>query len=1186
MHLKSFEAHGFKSFADKVNIDFENGITAIVGPNGSGKSNISDAIRWVMGEQSVKYLRGTKMEDVIFSGSSARRAMGMAEVTLVFDNSDHSLPVSFDEVSLRRRVYRSGESEYFINEKSCRLKDVVALLADTGLGRGSMSIIGQNRIDEILNSRPEDRRTIFEEAAGIAKYRLRKKEALRKLDDTAGNLLRLQDIQNELENQLEPMEKAAEKAKVYKTTAYELETLRVTKLSRELDRYEEQQKTLETRMAQYAQEGVELAEKAQAIQLSQNELKTRLEAKEQAYNDGQQTILTSEKQLACYRSDKAVLEERAAQSEARLKQLAKDQEKYRQELARSQETLGLVTDSYDTLEHSLKKVEQKVQRCEAEKTRLTELVQSGDQQLKAYQDSAFESMRNLVSLRNALTTARQEQDRLHRQLELLKQQQEQQQADGEQEQQQLAEAQEQLTALDDRKQELDKKLASATEHWTAAAKTYKENAARQEALRRTSAEKKARLQVLAAMEREHEGYSRGVKTVLNAKAPFRDKVCGVVAELFSTEARYVTAMETALGGAMQDIITEDALCAQQAIAYLKEQQGGRATFLPLPSLRPRPLGNRERTALQEPGILGIAGDLVRADAKLQTAVQFLLGQVLVADTLDHAYKAAKKTDMRVRIVTLDGDIIFAGGSMSGGQKQQSKGFLSRRQEIEGLQAAVQELQQNLQALEAAQKEVTAKGQAYREEREELQGDLQKLAVSRAGLDARVQQLGQTVQNRKESLQVLTLEKRQKLDSFLEQQTKIRELEPELKAKEAEDAQGKQDSIELSKTLTENRQKLDEAGNRYQSAVISYNEIKSQLDALNDRIQTIDNQAEQTEQALSTSEEQTAHTEQVLAESRRKAAELAQQITDGERAMASLETAQQTLQDEKSALQKEQQALAGQQTELDQKKLLLEQKLHKGELEQVKNSGDQEHCRQQLQETYALTPEEAKARSLTDLPAAELARQEKQRAQELAALGTVNLNAEEEYAAAKERYGFLHDQVADMVEAKNKLETVIAGINSDMARRFHQAFNEINAYFSQCYEKLFGGGKARLLIQDEKNILETGIEIQVQPPGKKMRNLALYSGGERALTVIALLFALLTYQPAPFVILDEIDAPLDETNIDRFAQFLKDYGMKTQFIVITHRKGTMEAADVLHGVTMEESGVSRILSVKLAEVPEA
>ncbi len=1186
MRLKSFEAHGFKSFADKVNIEFEQGITAIVGPNGSGKSNISDAIRWVMGEQSVKYLRGTKMEDVIFSGSSARRAMSMAEVTLVFDNKDHSLPVDFEDVSLSRRVYRSGESEYAINGKSCRLKDVVALLADTGLGRGSMSIIGQNRIDEILNSRPEDRRTIFEEAAGIAKYRIRKKEAIRKLDDTAGNLQRLQDIQNELQSQLDPLEKAAEKAKVYKATAYELDTLRITKLVGELALLDGLQQALAAKMDQYRQENAVLGQQEADLNSQQEQLRQQLLEKEQAYQAGQQAILEQEKKLADCRQEAAVLTERASQSEKRLQQLAREQEKLRQEIARNEDTLALVTDSYDKLEVSFKKAEAKVQKAGSEKQCLTEAVSTANQKLKAYQDSAFESMQNLVALRNSLTTARQEQDRLHRQLELQKQQLQQQQEQVDEAAGKLAGQQDELAAQQDRKSGLEKKLEEATRNWTAAAEAYKENAASQEQLRKNWTEKDARIRVLSAMEREHEGFSRGVKAVLKAQAPFRQNICGVVAELFSVEAKFVTAIETALGGGLQDIVTEDAASAQAAIRYLKEQQSGRATFLPLDSLRPRMAGSREKQALACPGILGLAGDFVRADEKIRPAVQFLLGQVLVSDTLKHAYEAAKKAEMRVRIVTLDGDVVSPGGSMSGGQKQQGRSFLSRRQEIQSLEQQARELQGRLKALEKEQQDITAKGQQYRKSREELQDSLKKLEISLAGLKAQAVQAESNVQTSREALLILEAERRQKLDAFLEQQKKIKELVPEVQAREEQDKQGKKESEELSRLLTENREKLEEANTFYQNAVISYNELKSQLEIMNERIQNIDSQGEKSQQTLSDSEEQIEKTRQVLEESRKRALDLAKNETAGQQALTEADAAQKQLQAQRSQLQQKQQGLAENQKELARQSLVLEQKLHKGELEQVKNTGELEHCRQQLTELYQLTPDEAAERSLKDVPQAELFRQEQARAQELAALGTVNLNAEQEYAAARERYEFLHGQYEDMVEAKNKLETVIAGINSDMARRFRQAFEKINVYFNQCYEKLFGGGKARLLILDEKNILETGIEIQVQPPGKKMRNMALYSGGERALTVIALLFALLSYQPAPFVILDEIDAPLDETNIDRFAQFLKDYGEQTQFIVITHRKGSMEAADVLHGVTMEESGVSRILSVKVAEVPEA
>lgn len=1187
MRLKSFQAHGFKSFADQVEIRFEPGITAIVGPNGSGKSNISDAIRWVMGEQSVKYLRGTKMEDVIFAGSSGRRPMGMAEVSLIFDNTDHTLPVDFDEVCLQRRVYRSGDSEYAINQKNCRLKDVVALLADTGLGRGSLSIIGQNKIDEILNSRPEDRRSIFEEAAGIAKYRLRKKEALRKLDDTQANLLRIHDIECEIENQLEPLEAAAEKARQYKGLAAQLRQVKVTRLLRRLASLEQEKAKLAQSLEALQHQLEKLAELNAALENQAGELEKQMQQQETEYTTYQEGILAQEKEAAGYRSKQAVLRERIGQSRSRIDQLAKAREQLTAELARNQENLQLVTAEYDKLEENQYHARKVLEKAAAEKEALTGIVRNAEEKLKNYREQAFSSMQNLVMTRNKLSSLRQEQDRLHRQQEALKEKVTEAETVLTDIQKALSGEQDTLSGLADRRQRLEEKAARASTILEQSVHAYRELAAQLEQRQRIQNQKKARLQVLSAMEREHEGFSKGVRSVLNARTQWKDRICGVVAELFTVDDTYVTALETALGGALQNIITRDARAAQEAIGYLKKKQGGRATFLPLDTLRPRQLGVREKAALECPGIVGIAADLVQAEPQLHTAVQFLLGQVLVADNLDHAMAAARKADMRVRIVTLDGDVIYAGGSLSGGQKQQGKSFLSRKQEIRHLTEENEVLAQECQNLQQQLEELTQKGREQKEERQQYLADLQQIEVEKAGAMARVQQQEVQQKQQQENLELLMEEKRRVLDDFLARQQEIKELVPKVEQMEQDDLEGKKASQTLSDGLVEQRQQLDTATRKYQDALIGVNAGKSQLEALNTRIQSIDQLGQKTQQEITDGEEQAAKQEAAITSSQQELQDVSGKLEALEQALEGSDETRQEYLKAREALQEKRQQLTQQKLILKGQEGSVQQRLHNTDLEQVKKNAELEHSRQQLEESYGLTEEAARREALPeDTQDGELKRQESAAARELEALGPVNQAAEEEFQAAKERYDFLHRQYEDMTQAKAQLETVISGINTDMTRRFREAFEKINGYFSDCYAKLFGGGRARLRIQDDHAILDSGIEIEVQPPGKKMRNLSLFSGGERALTVIALLFALLTYQPAPFVILDEIDAPLDETNIDRFAQFLKAYGKKTQFIVITHRKGTMEAADVLHGVTMEESGVSRILSVKLSEVPES
>lgn len=1182
MLLKNFSAHGFKSFADKVTIDFEPGITAIVGPNGSGKSNISDAICWVMGEQSIRSLRGTKMEDVIFTGSPGRRAMGMAEVTLTFDNTDRTLPLDFDAVSFCRRVYRSGESEYFINQKSCRLKDVVALLADTGLGRGSMSVIGQNKIDEILNSRPEERRSIFEEAAGIAKYRIRKKEALRKLDETGSNLLRIRDIEGEIASQLDPLEKAAEKARQYALLQSKLRQVRITRSVNQLDQLEQEQQQLAQALAEKEQEGQALSARLAHIQQETTDLEAAFQEKEQVYTKAQEETAKQQQRAAALYQQQAVLAERSRGAKTRQQQLLDRHKSLEAELAKNQEALDAVTEAYDAQEKAQQHAKAILTKWETEKNSLTKQVQDVEQAEKAYQEQAFEAMRTLVMTRNALTTARHETDCIHRQLEQMTHTLEAAEQEAEELKAQAKNLEEGQHAGEARKEQLLSKEQAAKTELAGSVKTYQETNARLQTVQNQWNQQKARLQVLTRMEAEHEGFSRGVKTVLSAHAPFQSGICGAVADLFGMEKRYVPALEMALGGALQNIITEDDGSARQAIGYLKQVKGGRATFLPLNTLRPRPLSQWGKAVQKEAGILGIAAEFVQTEDRLRPAVEFLLGQVLIADTLDHAMAAAKKADMRVRIVTLEGDVISPGGSLSGGEKQQSRSFLSRKQEIQDLTASGTTLQREQKQLTETLEQLTETGKQQRALLETIQQQRQQLDVQQAGIVANLQQIRQqqTLQQKKNEL--LRQEKNEAVEALTQAQETAARLLPQVKVMEAQNTAGEEASRERAEAAEKLRLALEQAARNHQDALVALSSVQSQVETLNGRIQSIDQMGEKISGEIRDGEKSYAAQQQILEDNQKQQETISQQLVTLEETLKQTGQYQETYRKDRQAYLAQKDALRRQETQAKESVAAAEQALHRMELEQVKKSGQVEQEENKLRENYDLELEGARKEALTDVSEEQLRKTEKAAAGEVEAMGPVNPNAPEEYQAAKERYDFLHRQVEDLTQAKQQLETVIHGINTDMGRRFQAAFSEINTYFNQCYVKLFGGGKARLRLTEEASILEAGVEIEVQPPGKKMRNLQLFSGGERALTVIALLFALLSYQPAPFVILDEIDAPLDESNIDRFAQFLKEYGRKTQFIVITHRKGTMEAADVLHGITMEEAGVSRILSVKLSE----
>ena len=711
--LKSVTAFGFKSFADKIELAFDSGITAVVGPNGSGKSNISDAVRWVLGEQSAKYLRGTKMEDVIFNGTSKRRPLGVAEVTLVFDNTDHKLPLDFAEVSVTRRLFRSGDSEYAINKKNCRLKDILDLMADTGLGRGSMAIIGQNKIDEILNSRPEDRRALFEEAAGIAKYRLRKKEASRRLEDTANNLLRINDIKTEVAGQVEPLRLEAEKTTQYNKLAAELRTCRLTQFVRKVETIEEAREKLAAAKAAAEQTLLEKNTGVSQAQAECTRLQQEIDKLNDAYSALQDAIKEKETSLEKVKGQIAVLDERVAQSTKQSSLIDKRIEKLVPQITNWEAEQQKLAAEFDQLEQGRLAAQQNVAKLGQDVETKKAAIAAGQKSIQDLTDSNFEDMRQMVDLRNTIRAAEQEQEQRMRRREALKQEAATLEA-------KVAELQQQHRDLTSEQGELQQKQARFTEEQQEqAAAMQKAQAELQglvrsyDACQKTITGWESRLHVLGQMQENYEGFGYGIKSVLQAAAPFKNDVLGVMAALVQVDPQYVVALETALGAGAQNVVVRTAEAAKQAIAYLKNNRGGRVTFLPLDTLQARSLSSEEQKLSQLPGVVGFASNLVRCAAAVQPAVQFLLSRVLVAENLDVALQAARQCRFRLRVVTLAGDVVNAGGSMTGGSRQQKDvGYLSR-------QKAIQEIKQQLEQ----QQSVLLGWQEIRETQEEVVRDL-------------------------------------------------------------------------------------------------------------------------------------------------------------------------------------------------------------------------------------------------------------------------------------------------------------------------------------------------------------------------------------------------------------------------------------------------------------------------------
>ena len=1180
LQLKRLEAYGFKSFADKIEIEFNTGITAVVGPNGSGKSNITDAIRWVLGEQNIRNLRGLKSEDIIFAGSVTRHASGVAEVSLVFDN-DGELPVDFKEVQVTRRLFRSGESEFYINKARCRLKDIYELFADTGLGHDGMSVIGQNRMDEILNSKPEERRLFFEETAGITKYRTRKRESMRKLDETEQNLLRVTDIIHELAHQLGPMETQAEKTRHYNVLQQEYKDCRLTgiyrsyeSLQQESEKQEQQKKECldqeigaktavqlaEARKEELAKKQLEIEKSMQALSEKNNVLRTRMEDLSSESN----RLEERKRQLDAARvrilAQKNRLNEDVAGAEKEIVQLSTEKDKHQQELDTADERLACEKQKASALGTRIKAQKDAWQK-------LTEEVQSGQQSLMEKQNELSLLERDLQGHEENQAVRQQQQEEGRSAICGL--------------QQESGDIAEQLKQIASKGQSLLEQRSAAEEERDKLAANLITMQQRRQELQQKQSVLQNKLHILKNMQQAYDGFGRSAKTVLASHEAWRSGVCGAVAELLEVPKQYITAIEIALGGSVQNVVTKDTDTARHAIEFLKRERAGRVTFLPLSSLvAHRPQAGPE---LRAPGILGYASNLVGVQPQYQKIADFLLGRTLVADTLEHGLALAKKQGHRSRIVTLEGELLNPGGSLSGGSRPHKEaGFLSRSgeinelvQQLSGLRQELPEIEQNTVALEEKQ-------EACAVQLRQTEESLQQLLVHQAEL--RVSQ--------------------EKLQSDLGQRTKaLQELQAQAEVQQSSFAAAQQKRIEAVHALQDLETTQAELKNKLTTATDDLDDLEQDAEDLAKFVQdcslkkvVLEQETLRFHERLLLRQRELVRAQEAIAKSSQEQKELEENFTAGGQRLHELQEQSQQLQAAYEAGTSEQKKLyEDKMAELvdsqDNDKIVrtasaalskLQQKLHELELAMTEVRFRQGQCEETLREEYGLTTGQA-AGHVMQLSETEL----KDKIQELKAgleeLGQVNPNAVAEYEAAQKRHAFIQQQSEDLIRAKENLVNILHEMDVKMASQFKSAFVKIDEYFREIFQKLFGGGKAELLLTDERNVLESGVDILVQLPDKKRQNLTALSGGERALTVIALLFSFLRYKPSPFSVLDEIDAPLDEANISRFCNFLRDFARNTQFIVVTHRKGTMEAADVMYGVTIEDAGASKVISVRLDEV---
>ncbi|HLR41144.1 MAG TPA: chromosome segregation protein SMC [Virgibacillus sp.] len=1184
MYLKRLESVGFKSFAERINIEFVPGVTAVVGPNGSGKSNITDAIRWVLGEQSAKSIRGSKMEDIIFQGSDTRRALNVAEVALVLDNSDKELPLDYDEVSVTRRVYRSGESEFYINKQSCRLKDIIDLFMDSGLGREAFSIISQGKVEEILSSKAEERRTIFEEAAGVLKYKQRKKKAEYKLAETQENLNRIEDIIYEIEQQIDPLYEQAETAKTYKKQKEQLKQVEISLLITEIEQLHDKWQALLTELGKDKE-----AEINNKTAIQQREAKVEKERHDLQKLDNkvealQTSLLTVTQKLEQYEGKKQVLHEQ-------MKHFSENKDKLISQKGDASDRIAKISKAFS--EEKKKLTTWQITRTET-KQHVEQLASKLSNKKENISGQIEELKSEYIEYLNKQAAKRNERQSIHQQL---------QQISGKKDQQ-SSKFQDLLVS----RERLTEQKAQAKAGFSKTEKQYTENGASLQQLKvdldneRTTFQEsqkklyqgyqyigklKSKKEMLEEMKEEFQGFFHGVKAILRARETNKlQHINGAIIELIDVPKAYITAIETVLGGQAQHIVVENDQAAIHAINWLKKTNNGRATFLPLGSIQARFLTKDALTKVKEhPGCVGIASDLVTAKEKYHKAVKHLMGHVVIAKTLQDANEIAKIIMRKYRIVTLEGDVVNPGGAMSGGaQKKTNQSLFTRDNDLQ---------------------ETTTKLNEFQEKAKNFEKNLEQQKQKIRDIEQEIEIKENVLQENRQLLQEVQA-------TYKESALKLTALNDNLKLYDQDKQQFEKESRELKQQDTNITKELVEITHQLET-------IQEQINTLTEQETDFRENQEQLQHDYHQSQVSLAEQEERVKSQREKTNALQKQLSDLQEQyevyksdldnLLSLEETKetesdigrmiQTKQAEKNKTTKQIQELRSQRADRtkniqDQDRELKEEnKQHQAFIQSIQEKEVQanrldvalENRLNHLQSEYTMTYERAKQIYEKAFDTEKAKNNVSQLKQAIERLGTVNLGAIEEYERISERYTFLTEQKNDLVEAKETLYAVIAEMDEEMQSLFEDTFTQIKAQFSIVFQELFGGGRAELKLTDPNNLLATGIEIVAQPPGKKLKHLGLLSGGERALTAIALLFSILRVRPVPFCILDEVEAALDEANVRRFAKYVKMYSQNTQFIVITHRKGTMEEADALYGVTMQESGVSRLVSVRLEETSD-
>ncbi len=1178
--LKRLDVIGFKSFAERVAIEFVPGVTAVVGPNGSGKSNITDSIRWVLGEQSAKSLRGTKMEDIIFSGSDSRKALNFAEVSLTLDNLDQFLPLDYNEISVTRRVFRSGESEFFINKQSCRLKDIVDLFMDSGLGKEAFSIIGQGKIEQILNSKSEERRVIFEEAAGVLKYKTRRKKAESKLEETQENLNRVQDILFELEGQVEPLKIQASIARDYLEQKQELEQFEVALTAYEITTLHREWDKLKMEWEQHQRDEEKLSSNLMKKEANEQKVGDRIRALDESISELQDVLLSVSEDLEKVEGRKEVLKERKKNATQNKEQLLHAIEESTKELeklkAEKEETVAyhkLIKNELDKLKSLLKEKQQA----------LSLFSENIEEQIESLKSDYIDKLNQVASAKNEIQYILQQNQQHSVRTSRLK---------GEnqkfiEERNELIERKRRLvneqTLIETDLEEVRNEYQSIKSQIEKTKLDLQGQESKLNQARQFVNQARSRKELLEEMEEDYSGFFQGVKEILKARKSLRG-VKGAVAELIRVPKKYEVAIETALAGSMQHVVVESERDAREAIQYLKGRQFGRATFLPLSIMKGKYFSSSQRSLIQEhEAFVNVASDLVEAESTYEVIVQNLLGQLIVAKDLKGANELAKILQFRNRIVTLDGDIVNPGGSMTGGASaKKTNSLLSRKGELETLKFKLEEMKTKTKQLSCN----------FEDRKRELFVMESKEEVLRES--------GERTKNKSHEIQA-SLREIERVEKNLNDRLSLYDIEKTDYDQESEKLKMREQH--LTKVIDENQVLLDELDIHIATLTAKKSDNQSSKDQLIEEVGELKASLAAKNQEWVASEKHLSRTNETLIENNKKNERVREDYKwlteemnghhNGEEELSEL-AAQKSMQKNRTseliALRRKERNELQQVLETEQAVIKELKRQHRSFVQLLKDEEvrlnrldvDLENRLIHLQDEYSLSFEAAReGYPLTGDPN-EVKRKVKLIKLSIDELGTVNIGAIDEYERVFERYEFLRIQKDDLQDAKNTLTQVIEEMDDEMQRRFHETFTAIQTHFEGVFQSLFGGGHASLKLSDPTNLLTTGVEIVAQPPGKKLQNLALLSGGERALTAIALLFSILKVRPVPFCVLDEVEAALDEANVSRFSQYLKQFSRDTQFIVITHRQGTMEGADVLYGVTMQESGVSKLVSVKLSD----